>query len=574
MLNRLAAVVALLLALTSLAGAQAAADADLARGIVQVQNGHWADAVATLNDVVERLNATAQAEDRAQAYLWLGIAHAQLDSGVSAEQSFRDAHRLDPRVSLAEGWPAKVSRPYWAARREVILPSPVTRTSDADAGLAKGIAQVQDGHWADAVSTLNDVVKRLNAPAQAYDLAHAYLWLGLAYAQLDSEEQGGQSFLDAHRLDPRVSLAEGWPAKVSRLFWAAKREVILPSLEKRTPEAWWLNAWRKRPRTTPSVDSPSPEEQAVYEKAQWLIDGAELDEAQVLLRDWMARHPKSATACDWLAEFLFRGNFERPQRFDEGVEVAERCLSLHGPKNARSRQLLANVYYKKAYPAPHDPPVTDEQKERYADRGLKYANLALEINPNLIDSIVIKGMLLRVKERTAKDEKTRNAYWHEANSTWGRATDLRKNGRGEFSGAEPPFPSAGPLPPTVDHGVTGVPSGVEGGAVGGVVGGLPEAPRPDQAVRVGGQIKEPKRLVDVRPVYPDIAKQARVQGIVIVECTIDGQGRVVDAKVMRGIPLLDQAAIDAVMQWVYTPTLLNGVPVRVIMTVVVNFRLS
>ena len=65
-----------------------------------------------------------------------------------------------------------------------------------------------------------------------------------------------------------------------------------------------------------------------------------------------------------------------------------------------------------------------------------------------------------------------------------------------------------------------------------------------------------------------------MQGIVILECTIDGQGRVVDAKVMREIPLLDQAAIDAVMQWVYTPTLLNGVPVPLIMTVTVNFRLS
>ena len=66
----------------------------------------------------------------------------------------------------------------------------------------------------------------------------------------------------------------------------------------------------------------------------------------------------------------------------------------------------------------------------------------------------------------------------------------------------------------------------------------------------------------------------RVQGVVILECTISPQGKVTDVKVLRGIPLLDQAAIDAVKQWVYTPTLLNGVPVPVIMTVTVNFRLS
>jgi protein TonB len=130
----------------------------------------------------------------------------------------------------------------------------------------------------------------------------------------------------------------------------------------------------------------------------------------------------------------------------------------------------------------------------------------------------------------------------------------------------------------IDLGVEGgVPGGVEGGVPGGVVGGIVgglDAPPPVQAVRVGGQIKEPKKLKDVKPAYPDIAKQARVQGVVILECTISPQGRVTDVKVLRGIPLLDSAAEEAVKQWIYTPTLLNGVPVPVIMTVTVNFRLS
>jgi protein TonB len=127
----------------------------------------------------------------------------------------------------------------------------------------------------------------------------------------------------------------------------------------------------------------------------------------------------------------------------------------------------------------------------------------------------------------------------------------------------------------VEGGVAGgVEGGVPGGVVGGVVGGLPEAPPPPQAVRVGGQIKEPKKIKDVQPAYPDIAKQARVQGVVILECTISPQGRVSDVKMLRGIPLLNEAAIAAVRQWVYTPTLLNGVPVPVIMTVTVNFRLQ
>jgi protein TonB len=93
-------------------------------------------------------------------------------------------------------------------------------------------------------------------------------------------------------------------------------------------------------------------------------------------------------------------------------------------------------------------------------------------------------------------------------------------------------------------------------------------------VRVGGNIKAPTKTKMVNPVYPPIAQSARVQGIVIIEATIGPNGRVQEAKVLRSIPLLDQAAMDAVKQWEFTPTLLNGVPVPVIMTVTVQFTLQ
>jgi protein TonB len=126
----------------------------------------------------------------------------------------------------------------------------------------------------------------------------------------------------------------------------------------------------------------------------------------------------------------------------------------------------------------------------------------------------------------------------------------------------------------------GVEGGIPGGVVGGVVGGLPEAPPPPpppppaQPVRVGGQIKAPTQVRKVNPTYPSIAQSARVQGVVILEATIGIDGKVKDVKVLRSIPLLDQAAIDAVRQWEYTPTLLNNVPVPVIMTVTVQFTLN
>ena len=93
-------------------------------------------------------------------------------------------------------------------------------------------------------------------------------------------------------------------------------------------------------------------------------------------------------------------------------------------------------------------------------------------------------------------------------------------------------------------------------------------------VRVGGDIKEPKKIKDVKPVYPEAAKAAGVQGIVIIEIIIGTDGAVNEAKVLRPVPELDRAAIDAVMQWKYTPTLLNGEPVKVIMTVTVTFTLQ
>jgi protein TonB len=91
---------------------------------------------------------------------------------------------------------------------------------------------------------------------------------------------------------------------------------------------------------------------------------------------------------------------------------------------------------------------------------------------------------------------------------------------------------------------------------------------------VGGKISEPRKLRNIPPVYPEVAKAARIQGVVVLEATIDPAGRVDNVRVLRGIPMLNEAAMDAVKKWVYSPTLLNGTPVPVIMTVTVNFTLG
>jgi protein TonB len=103
-----------------------------------------------------------------------------------------------------------------------------------------------------------------------------------------------------------------------------------------------------------------------------------------------------------------------------------------------------------------------------------------------------------------------------------------------------------------------------------------EASRPagGQPVRVGGNIKAPRKTRDKTPDYPPAARAARVQGIVIIEAVIDTGGKVSQTRVLRSVPMLDEAAVDAVKQWEYEPTLLNGVKVPVIMTVTVRFGLQ
>ena len=134
-------------------------------------------------------------------------------------------------------------------------------------------------------------------------------------------------------------------------------------------------------------------------------------------------------------------------------------------------------------------------------------------------------------------------------------------------------------------GADGADGGIEGGVDYGAGGGLPAnleggilyrlvGEPVEPVVRAAGDIKPPKLVRRIEPDYPEIARQARVEGIVILEATTDVYGRVTGVRVLRSIPLLDAAAVDAVRQWVYEPLVINGRPRPVTFTVTVRFVLK
>ena len=133
--------------------------------------------------------------------------------------------------------------------------------------------------------------------------------------------------------------------------------------------------------------------------------------------------------------------------------------------------------------------------------------------------------------------------------------------------------------PVQSNVVTGVEDGGNSDFRGFVAGATrlpppPPVPVQQTPIHMHSGITAPRKIADVVPAYPAIAQASRIQGVVILEATIDARGNVTEVRVQRSIPLLDQSAAEAVKQWRYTPALLNGVPVPVIMSVTVRFALS
>jgi len=226
--------------------------------------------------------------------------------------------------------------------------------------------------------------------------------------------------------------------------------------------------------------------------------------------------------------------------FDDMVAALEGCAE-KAPKDAALRVRLARTLWKRAH---EDGALAAPRKQEYVARALGHADAALRLDAENFEATVLKGVLTVLTAESSEDPARRAKLLEDAASIKKQALALKAAG----------------LEPRVDpYESLFVP---------------PAPPVPGGPQRIGGAIKEPKKVKHVNPRYPEPARNQRVQGVVILEAVIGTDGKVQSLKVLRGVPFLDAPAMEAVRQWEYTPTLLEGKPVPVIMVITVNFRLS
>jgi TonB family protein len=214
------------------------------------------------------------------------------------------------------------------------------------------------------------------------------------------------------------------------------------------------------------------------------------------------------------------------------------------PLTPEAHHRLAQQLWQKANA---DTTLTPEQRLDTILKGIAAEDRALAMNPDYLPSINYKSIFLRMQANLTKDPEQQQILLRQAD-------ELRDKSRALQPGA-----------PASNMAFVAAP-----------------APSPEfqamldrfKPVRIGGEIKVPVKVKDVKPVYPPIAQSARVQGVVIIEAIIDATGNVAASRVLRSIPLLDQAALDSVNQWQFAPPLMNGSPSAFIMTVTVNFALQ
>lgn len=210
--------------------------------------------------------------------------------------------------------------------------------------------------------------------------------------------------------------------------------------------------------------------------------------------------------------------------FDNAIETLRQRVAID-PGNPEPANTVATFYWDRAYRGRE---LSVAQKRSFIGAGLTYVDQALLLKPAYFEALTYKNLLLRLQASVSDDPQIQRSLLEQADTIRNQAIRLKTER--EAWAAIPP-----------------------------------------NAVRIGGDIRPPAKVKDVRPINPEEALKAGVTGVVILEVVIAEDGGVLASRVVRSLPLLDSAALAAVNQWEFTPTVVDGVAVPIVMTVTVNF---
>ena len=238
--------------------------------------------------------------------------------------------------------------------------------------------------------------------------------------------------------------------------------------------------------------------------------------------------------------------------FDATIAALRAAAALQ-PESAEAQHRIAVFFWDKTRAdAKLDASIT---KLSYIMQGLDAENQALRLQPDYAEAMTYKNILLRLQANLSTDPAEKAQLIAEADELRNRVIAAQRQ-----SSVNQPKSSEADLAPAAFQGFAEP---------------FDDAmARLTPVARVGGNIRTPTKSGCATARYPADAMRMRVQGVVILEALIDDTGTIANARVMRSVPLLDSAALEAVSQWVFTPTNLNGRGVPVIMTVTVNFTLQ
>ena len=233
-------------------------------------------------------------------------------------------------------------------------------------------------------------------------------------------------------------------------------------------------------------------------------------------------------------------------RFESAIRAAA-----GDPTNPSLQHVLATFYFERS----RDSSLTASQKRACLDRTVTAENSALALDADFFDALVYKNLALRALAASETDAAVHDRLIAEADALRAYAISVRS--RSNSSPAPSPDPNLAPPPPPPPPPVDST--------------GEIRFVYAQTSFTASGNAQVLEKVKDVRPVFPPVALASGIQGTVVVEAAVDRQGRIVDARIVESVPLLDQSAIDAIRQWQFDPATVAPTADRVVLTVRATF---